>query len=274
MMRSADSIEPSIETSGGASTVVARDETERLRTRTRWGYGGFAIGIGLGFALTAAQVASAGYAILPFQFVWNLIWAPFLGVVIGRALSRTQPIEPSVETSGGASTVVARDETERLRTRTRWGYGGFAIGIGLGFALTAAQVASAGYAILPFEFVWNLIWAPFLGVVIGRALSRTQPIEPSVETSGGASTVVARDETERLRTRTRWGYGGLAIGIGLGFALTAVQVATAGYAILLFHFARNLTWAPFLGLVIGRALSAPSQISLRYGHLRNSASIP
>ena len=183
MMRSAGSIEPSIETSGGASTVVARDETERLRTRTRWGYGGLAIGIGLGFALTAVQVASAGYAILPFQFVWNLIWAPFLGVVIGRALSRTQPIEPSVETPGEASTVVARDETERLRTRTRWGYGGFAIGLGLGLALTAAQVASAGYFIIPFQFGWNLIWAPFLGVVIGRALSRTQPIEPSVETS-------------------------------------------------------------------------------------------
>ena len=125
-------------------------------------------GIGLGFALTAWS-SGAGYAILPFQFVWNLIWAPFLGVVTGRALSCTQPIEPSIETSGGGSTVVARDETERLRTRTRWGYGGLAIGIGLGFALTAAQVASAGYAILPFEFLWNLIWAPFLGVVTGRA---------------------------------------------------------------------------------------------------------
>lgn len=79
MRRSAYSIEPSIETSGGASTVVARNETQRLRTRTRWGYGGLAIGIGLGFALTAAQVLSAGYAILPFEFVWNLIWAPFLG---------------------------------------------------------------------------------------------------------------------------------------------------------------------------------------------------
>ena len=188
-MRSADSVEPSVETPGGASTVVARDGTERLRTRTRWGYGGFAIGLGLGFALTAAQVASAGYAILPFQFVWNLIWAPFMGVVIGRALSRTRRIEPCVETSGGASTASARDETERLRTRTRWGYGGLAIGLGLGLALTAAQVASAGYFIIPFQFGWNLIWAPFLGVVIGRALSRTQPIEPSVETSGGASTV-------------------------------------------------------------------------------------
>ncbi len=173
------------------------------------------------------------------------------------------PIEPSIEASGGASTVVARDETERLRTRTRWGYGGLAIGIGLGFAFTAVQVASAGYAILPFQFVWNLIWAPFLGIVTGRALSRTQPIEPSVEASGGASTVVARDETERLRTRTRWGYGGLAIGIGLGFALTAVQVARAGYAILLFHFARNITWAPVLGLVIGRTLSPTHPKQLR-----------
>jgi hypothetical protein len=67
MMMSAGSIEPSIEASGGASTVVARDETERLRTRTRWGYGGFAIGIGLGFALTAVQVARTGYAILLFH---------------------------------------------------------------------------------------------------------------------------------------------------------------------------------------------------------------
>ncbi len=96
MMRSADSIKPSVETSGGASTLVARDEIERLSTRTRRGYGGFAIGIGLGFALTAAQVASAGYAILPFQFVWNMIWAPFLGLVIGRALSRTEPKKPRI----------------------------------------------------------------------------------------------------------------------------------------------------------------------------------
>ncbi|MGO9922805.1 MAG: hypothetical protein ACLQIB_49925 [Isosphaeraceae bacterium] len=192
---------------------------------------------------------------------------PRLEIKLGRRPSKmmrsADSIEPSIETSGGASTVVARDETERLRTCTRWRYGGLANGIGLGFALTAVQVASAGYAILPFEFVWNLIWAPFLGVVIGRALSRTQPIEPSVETSGGASAVVARDEAERLRTRTRWGYGGLAIGIGLGFALTAVQVARAGYAILLFHFARNMTWAPFLGLVIGRALSPTQPKQLR-----------
>lgn len=94
MMRIADPVEPPVETPGSASTVVARDETERLRTRTRWGYGGLAIGIGLGFALTAADVARVGYAILPFQLLWNLIWAPFLGVVMGRALSRTPPKKP------------------------------------------------------------------------------------------------------------------------------------------------------------------------------------
>ncbi len=94
MMPSADPIEPSVEAPGRPSTVVARDETERLRTRTRWSYGGFAIGIGLGSALTAAQVASTGYFILPVQFVLNLIWAPVLGLVIARALSRTQPKKP------------------------------------------------------------------------------------------------------------------------------------------------------------------------------------
>jgi len=86
MMQNTDPVRPPVETLGRELTVVARDETERLRTRTRWGYSGFAIGIGLGLALTAVQFVSAGYAILPFQFVWNLIWAPFLGVVLGRTL--------------------------------------------------------------------------------------------------------------------------------------------------------------------------------------------
>ena len=66
----------------------------RLRIRTRWGYGGFAIGIGLGFAYTAERVATVGYHLLPLHLVWNLIWAPFLGAIIGRALSRTRPKQP------------------------------------------------------------------------------------------------------------------------------------------------------------------------------------
>ncbi len=83
-MLNADPVEASEETPGSPSTVVTRDEIERLRTRARWGYGGFAIGIGLGFACTAAQVATFGYHHL-LNSVWNLIWAPFLGVIIGHA---------------------------------------------------------------------------------------------------------------------------------------------------------------------------------------------
>jgi hypothetical protein len=95
MMQNADPVEASDETLGGASTVVTRDEIERLRTRAHWGYGGFAIGIGLGFACTAAQMATFGYHfLLVLDPVLNLIWAPFLGVVIGRALSRTRPEKP------------------------------------------------------------------------------------------------------------------------------------------------------------------------------------
>jgi hypothetical protein len=91
-------------------------------------------------------------------------------------MQNANPAEASDETLGGASTVVTRDEIERLRTRAHWGYGGFAIGIGLGLACTAAQIATLGYHfLLLLDPVLHLIWAPLLGLVVGRALSRTRP---------------------------------------------------------------------------------------------------
>ncbi|AGA25039.1 hypothetical protein [Singulisphaera acidiphila] len=35
-------------------------------------------------------VAKVGYGILPFALVWNLIWAPWLGTVMGLTHSRTR----------------------------------------------------------------------------------------------------------------------------------------------------------------------------------------
>ena len=40
-------------------------------------------------AATSVQVARSGYEILPVQLVFNLLWAPYLGVVMGWNLSRT-----------------------------------------------------------------------------------------------------------------------------------------------------------------------------------------
>ena len=45
-----------------------------------------------------AEVALAGYTILLFHFARNMTWAPFWGLVIGRALSRTQPENPGIWT--------------------------------------------------------------------------------------------------------------------------------------------------------------------------------
>jgi hypothetical protein len=58
------------------------------RSQSRWAYGGFGLGIVLGFVVTAVQVAWSGYHLLPFWIVWNLIWVPYMGLILGNGLGR------------------------------------------------------------------------------------------------------------------------------------------------------------------------------------------
>lgn len=86
-----DQIEFSVETPEGPSS---NDEARRARIRAGWVYGGFASGILVGFAVTAASVAVSGYGVLPVQLIWNLMWAPALGVILGFRLGRIRGSEP------------------------------------------------------------------------------------------------------------------------------------------------------------------------------------
>jgi hypothetical protein len=61
---------------------------DAVRSPAAWIYGGFGIGIVMGFVITAVQIGDDGYYILPFHLVWNLIWAPFLGAMMGLGYSR------------------------------------------------------------------------------------------------------------------------------------------------------------------------------------------
>src|SRR4051812_39125753 len=58
------------------------------RVRARWAYSGFGIGLLVGFPVTGIHLMYGEYRILPFQFIFNLIWAPWLGTFMGIRLSR------------------------------------------------------------------------------------------------------------------------------------------------------------------------------------------
>ncbi len=116
------------------------------------------------------------------------------------------PVESSTEMPVGSTAVADRDEAIRIRTRARWGYGGFGLGLAVGFAVTAVQLANGAYYILPFRLVWNLIWAPFLGVIMGVGLSRTRRPGPR------------RRRLPQLRTRalmTVVAYVAILLGMGI-----------------------------------------------------------
>jgi hypothetical protein len=78
----ADRAAPSVDSSAEVPSGDA------VRSPAAWIYGGFGIGIVMGFVITAVQIGDDGYQILPFHLVWNLIWAPFLGAMMGLGYSR------------------------------------------------------------------------------------------------------------------------------------------------------------------------------------------
>jgi hypothetical protein len=92
----ADQLEIS-EGSGSSGSLAAvddePDEASQCRSRARWAYAGFGLGILGGFVVTAIQVASSGYQLLPF-LCWNLIWAPYLGLIMGHRLGRGRRASP------------------------------------------------------------------------------------------------------------------------------------------------------------------------------------
>jgi hypothetical protein len=70
------------------------DEAEQVRKRSLRTYLGFGVGIVVGFVVTAIHLVYSGYHILPFQLVWNLIWAPYLGLIVGAKLGRRRQAGP------------------------------------------------------------------------------------------------------------------------------------------------------------------------------------
>jgi hypothetical protein len=92
-----DSVEMPVETDAvGLPTAVVDvpNEAKEVRKRTRWAYFGFGLGIVVGFVVTAVHVVIVGYHILPALLVWNLIWAPYLGLILGTKLGRKRRAGP------------------------------------------------------------------------------------------------------------------------------------------------------------------------------------
>ena len=98
------------------------------------------------------------------------------------------------------------DDRTAARTRARWAYGGFAAGLAVGGLVSAVQLAREGWGILPIKPVHHLLWAPYLGLVIGHNLCPARrPGWPSWR-------------NVRLRTRTLmvWvAYVALLFGLGV-----------------------------------------------------------
>jgi hypothetical protein len=114
-------------------------------------------------------------------------------------------ISEGSDSSGSPAAVDEPDEASQGRSRARWAYAGFGLGILAGFVLTAIQVASSGYQLLPF-LCWNLIWAPYLGLIMGHRLGRGRRAGP------------LKWKRPQLRTRTLMvsvAYVALLFGTGL-----------------------------------------------------------